>query len=108
METTMFGMFKDMKIGAEAFTDGRWCIMQAVGFDLDKIMGATEKSDLMEMTVQKLKSLPDRKYSTTQMVVALWETAIYISKRESGNPNHSLSGKHELLEKGLAIFLEQS
>jgi len=103
----MFGKFKDMKLGAEAFTDGRWSILQTTGLDLDKSMNVGDKSDLMAKTVIKLKSLPDRQYSTTQMVISLWGCAIEIAKQESNNPSHSLSGMRELLEKGLVSFKEK-
>ena len=42
----MFGFFKETKIVAEAFTDGRWNIMQYTGIDIEKMKGM-EKSDLM-------------------------------------------------------------
>ncbi len=64
----MFGMFGETKIVAEAFTDGRWNIMQYTGIDIDKMKGM-EKSDVMDRLLEILKNLPDRTYSTTQVTV---------------------------------------
>jgi len=103
----MFSFFKETKIVAEAFTDGRWNIMQYTGIDIEKMKGM-EKSDLMDGLLELLKNLPDRTYSSTQMVIATWEATIEFANKQTLNSGHPLAGKAQDLEAGLILFRSSS
>ena len=103
----MFSFFKDTKIASEAFTDGRWNIKQYTGIDLEK-MKNMEKSDLMDRLLEILKNLPDRTYSSTQMVTATWEATIEFANEQTLNSGHPLAGKAQDLEAGLILFRSSS
>lgn len=99
----MFGFLKEKKIVAEAFTDGRWNIMQYTGVDIEKMKGM-EKSDLMDRLLELLKEYPDRTYSSTQMVIATWKATIEFANKQTLSSDHPLAGKAQDLEAGLILF----